>query len=137
MDAITQETKNRYDKLASQLVELGLTTFEAHYFRNLKTPDGKQQDLDAVFFSPAFQNQLKSRQRWIQKQKERGYSGTKITTALERGFRSGEINPISFLKEEYQRGMRSKSDFQDNLQEVEKAKVNEWSKRHFGTIYKR
>lgn len=137
MVEMNEETKERYDKLASQLVDLGLTTFEARFFRNLKTPDGKQQDLDAVFHSPSFQNQLKSRQRWVARQKERGYSGTKITAALTRGFRTGEISPISFLKEEYQRGMHTKSDYLDYLQQDEKDKVNAWSKKHFGTIYKR
>lgn len=137
MVEMNDDLRERYDRMASQLVDMGLTEFEAKFFRNLKTPDGKQQDLEAVFHSAAFQNQLKSRQRWVARQKERGYSGTKITAALKRGFKIGEISPISFLKEEYQRGMHPKSDYLDYLQESEKEKVNAWSKKHFGTIYKR
>ena len=96
-----------------------------------------QKMFDNTDFARAYEKELFNRSRWAKRQLDRGVTRKEIRETLIRDEKKDLINPFSFLKEEYQKGQRPKSDFQDYLQESEKAKLNEWSKKHFGTVYKR
>ena len=131
-----------------RMYRAGFTRYEIKYTLLIGGKEGAdtlQKMFDNPKWAKAFEHTLDIRSRFTSRQLERGFTRDQIREKFNiaergRGTREEEetqISPMTFLKEEYRRGMKSKADFADMISDTDKAKLNEWSKKHFGRLYRR